>query len=323
MQKRSAKVLLVAIVTSLLIGSFTLDVFAAQKNDKLYIPIVAKGYQHQFWQAVKAGAEKAAKQFGAKVTFEGPENESQIHKQIEIFEAAIAKRPKAVCFAPLDRNAAIGVLEKCRQSNIAVLTFDSAVENCDIPVVHVATDNYAASAYAADKMASLIGGKGEVAVICFNQTSSTAIARRDGFINRINKKYPNIRVVDVQYGDGDEYKSINVAKSLVQAHPNIKGIFGCSNACAVGIGTAIREMNKVGKIVGIGYDSGKLQKDFVRNGVLAGSISQDPIGIGYKVVEAAIKVSNGEDVESFVDTGFKWYDKSNMDDEDIAPLLYE
>lgn len=56
---------------------------------------------------------------------------------------------------------------------------------------------------------------------------------------------------------------------------------------------------------------------------MAGSISQDPIGIGYKVVEAAIKVSNGEDVESFIDTGFKWYDKSNMDDEDIAPLLYE
>jgi ribose transport system substrate-binding protein len=78
-----------------------------------------------------------------------------------------------------------------------------------------------------------------------------------------------------------------------------------------------------GKIVVIGYDAGKQQKDAVRSGVQAGAISQDPVGIGYKCVEAAVKAIKGEKVEKNIDTGFKWYDKSNVDSEEMKPLLYD
>src|SRR6266545_8103971 len=57
---------------------------AAQTGAKPYIPIISKGFQHQFWQSVKAGAEKAAGDLNVNITFEGPENESQVDKQIEM-----------------------------------------------------------------------------------------------------------------------------------------------------------------------------------------------------------------------------------------------
>jgi ribose transport system substrate-binding protein len=62
----------------------------------------------------------------------------------------------------------------------------------------------------------------------------------------------------------------------------------------------------------IGYDAGKQQKDAVRSGVEAGAVSQDPVGIGYKCVEAAVKAIRGEKVPKNIDTGFKWYDKTNI-----------
>ena len=86
---------------------------------------------------------------------------------------------------------------------------------------------------------------------------------------------------------------------------------------------AVTELGKVGEIVVIGYDSGQQQMDAVRSGAMAGAITQNPIGIGYKCVEAAVKAINGEEVEKVIDTGFFWYDASNMDSEEIAALLYQ
>src|ERR1051326_4855085 len=61
----------------------------------MYIPVISKGFQHQFWQAVKLGSEQAAKDNNVNITFEGPENESQVDKQIEMLQTALAKKPAA------------------------------------------------------------------------------------------------------------------------------------------------------------------------------------------------------------------------------------
>jgi ribose transport system substrate-binding protein len=85
----------------------------------------------------------------------------------------------------------------------------------------------------------------------------------------------------------------------------------------------VKELGMEGKIVVIGYDSGKDQIDAIKSGTMAGAITQDPIGIGYKCVEAAVKATKGETLPKFIDTGFHWYDKTNIDDPTIAPLLYQ
>ncbi len=287
-----------------------------------YIPVISKGFQHQFWQAVKMGAEKAAKDLKVRITFEGPENESQVDKQLEMLQAALAKKPQAICFAALDSKAAVPLLRKAQSAKIPVVGFDSGVDS-DIPVATAATDNIAAAGYAADKMAQLIGGQGEVAAVVHDQTSRTGIDRRDGFLKRMKEKYPKIKVVDVQYGGGDHLKSTDLAKAIIQAHPNLKGIFGANEGSAIGVLNAVKELRRQGKIVVIGYDAGKQQKDAVRKGIMAGAVSQDPVGIGYKCVETAVKAIKGEKVPKTIDTGFKWYDKTNVDSPAMKPLLYD
>src|SRR5512147_397427 len=289
---------------------------------KPYIPVISKGFQHQFWQAVKAGSERAAKEFNVDITFEGPETEAMVDKQVEMFQTALDKKPAAICLAAVDSKAFIPLLEKAKAANIPVIGFDSGVDS-DIPLSTAATDNVAAAAAAADHMAELIGGSGEVAIIAHDQTSRTGIDRVKGFTDQIKNKYPNIKIVDTQYGAGDQLKSTDIAKAVISAHPNLKGYFGANEGSIIGVLNAAKELNMGGKLVIIGYDSGKQQKDAIKSGFEAGAITQDPIGLGYKCVEAAVKAMKGEKLEKNIDTGFKWFDKTNIDDPAIAAVLYD
>jgi ribose transport system substrate-binding protein len=285
-----------------------------------YIPLICKGFQHQFWQSVKAGAEQSAKESNVKITFEGPETEAMVDKQIDMLSAALAKHPQAIGFAALDSKAAIPLLKKAQAEKIPVIAFDSGVDS-DIPVTTCRTDSIAAAATAADKMAEAIGGSGEIGVIVHDQTSRTGIDRRDGFVNRIKEKYPNIKIIGVQYGGGDHLKSAEIAKAMIQGNPNLKGIFGANEGSAEGAAIGVRESGK--KLVLIGFDSGKEQKDAIRSGLMLGAITQNPIGIGKCTVDSAVKALKGETLPKVIDTGFYWYDKTNIDDPKIAAVLYD
>jgi len=293
---------------------------SAGAQQQPYIPLISKGFQHQFWQAVKSGAEQAGKDYNVRITFEGPETEAMVDKQIDMLSSALAKHPQAIGFAALDSKAAIPLLKKAQAAKIPVIAFDSGVDS-DIPMTTATTDNKAAAGLAADKMAQLVGDAGEVALVVHDQTSRTGIDRRDGFVERMKSAHPNVKVVSVQYGGGDHLKSTEIAKSMLQAYPNLKGIFGANEGSVAGVVNAVRETHR--KIVVIGYDSGKQQKDAIRDGIEAGAITQNPVGIGYKTVEAAVKTLKGEKLPRVIDTGFYWYDKTNIDDPKIAAVLYD
>ncbi len=294
----------------------------AETGAKPYIPVISKGFQHQFWQAVRSGSEQAAKDFNVDITFEGPESEAQVDKQYEMIQAALAKNPAALCLAAVDSKAMIPLLEEAKAKGIPVIGFDSGVDS-DIPLSTATTDNIAAAGLAADKMAELIGGSGKVAVLVHDQTSRTGIDRRDGFLNRMAESHPDIEIVNVDYGAGDHLKSTDIAKAIIQANPDLKGYFGANEGSIIGVLNAVKELGKEGQIVVIGYDSGKQQLDAIMSGAEAGAITQNPVGIGYKCVEAAVKAINGETLPKIIDTGFFWFDKTNIDSAEIKPLLYE
>ena len=289
----------------------------AQEYD---IALISKGFQHQFWQAVKAGADQAAADLGVTVTFEGPESESQVDRQMDMLAAALSRGPDAIGFAALDSQAATPLLEQAKASNIPVIAFDSGVDS-DIPLTTATTDNVAAAALAADVMAELIGGEGKVAVVAHDQTSRTGIDRVDGFVNRIKEAYPNIEVVTVQYGGGDQLQSTEITKSILLANPDLKGIFGANEGSAIGVANGKTELGS--NVVVIGFDSGAAQKGMITSGVMAGAITQNPVGIGYETVKAAVAALKCEELPKVIDTGFYYYNADNMDDPEIAAVLYD
>ncbi len=190
-----------------------------------------------------------------------------------------------------------------------------------IPVTTAATDNKAAAALAAEKMAELIGDEGDVALVVHDQTSRTGIDRRDGFVEWLAMNKPKIQVVAIEYGGGDQLKSTEITKAILQGNPNLKGIFGANEGSAIGVVNGAREMGR--QVVIIGYDSGTAQKQAIRDGLMAGAITQNPVGIGYETVKAAVAAAKGEPVVPNIDTGFYYYDKSNIDAPEITAVLYD
>ena len=247
-------------------------------GDQPYVAIVSKGFQHQFWQAVKQGAEEEAKRQDVRITFEGPAAETEVEEQITMLTNVLAKKPDAIGFAALDSQAAAPLLEQAASEDIPVIAFDSGVES-DIPVTTAATDNLAAAAEAAKHMSELVGGSGQVAMIVHDQTSLTGQQRRDGFVDWMEANAPDIELLPVQYGEGDQAKSADIAKSIIAANPDLKGIYGSNEGSAIG---AVKGAEEAGAedVVIVGFDSGQAQLDAITSGVEAGAITQNPVGHG-------------------------------------------
>lgn len=294
---------------------------AAPVDEDIFIPVISKGFQHKFWQAVKQGAEKAADEFGVRIQFEGPPSESDVDIQVQMLNTAMQSNPSAVCLAALDTQAVLPALEALQEQGIPVIGFDSGVDS-DIILGTAATDNKAAAAEAARQLAALIGEEGKVFVIAHDQTSLTGIHRRDGFLEEM-AKYPNIEVLETQYGDGDHQKSTDLVKAVLTANPDVKGVFGANEGSIAGAINAVTEMGLEGDVQLVGFDSGKLLLDAIESGLVAGAVSQDPYAIGYEAVKAAVMAIRGEDVPEIIDTGYRWYTADDLDDPELQVILYE
>ncbi|ANY08342.1 ABC transporter substrate-binding protein [Pseudonocardia sp. HH130630-07] len=290
-------------------------------DEPLEIAIVSKGFQHEFWQAVKQGADQEAARQQVNITFEGPATESEIEAQVTMLTNAVGRGPDALAVAALDSRAAAPVLQQAQGSGIPVVAFDSGVES-DIPVTTAATDNRAAAAEAAKQLSTALGGVGKVGVVVHDQTSRSGIDRRDGFVEWMRANAPGIQLLDPQYGGGDQAKSADIAKAIVAANPDLRGIYGSNEGTAIGVTRGVGESGRQGVAIA-GFDSGSGQTDAIRDGRQLGAVTQDPVRMGAEVVKAAVKAVNGEEQPKVINTGFYWYDRSNINDPRIQSSLYE
>lgn len=285
------------------------------------LPVISKGYQHEFWQTVKAGTEVAAKELGDKTSFVGTSDETQIAQQIQLMEDAIAKKPNGILLAALDENALAPLVETANQRGIKIVTFDSGV-NSTIPVSFVATNNRKAGAVAADKLAEIVHKKGKIGIIAHVAGTSSAIERTQGFIDKIKQKYPHIHLLTVQYSDGDPQKAMNQAIDMMQANPDLAGIYATNEGATLGVANAIQSQNMNGKVNVIGFDSTEAIINFLKAGVIQGIMVQDAWQIGYQGIKALDSALSGKTISQKIDIPVKFVNAKNLHDSDIEKLLY-
>ena len=327
---------------------------AAEKTvdgEAMKINVIAKGFQHQFWKAVEKGAMQAGKDLNAEVSFQGPDNESAIAQQVEYLDAAIAQKPTAICLAALDTKACIGSIQNAMDKNIPIIGFDSGVPDAPEGAIkaNASTNNYEAGKLAAKETYALIKDKVEgatdvvrIGVVAQESNSQSIVERTKGFVEAMteligadkvsveghdslkNEKSGAKVIIDV--GIPAEVKDADGAAvaSAILEKSDLIAIYGSNEFAANAIITANEGLDKIGEgqVVAVGFDAGSKQLQAIRDGLFAGSVTQDPVQIGYKAVELAVKAAKGESV-SDVDTGALWYNKDNMEDEKIAPCLYE
>lgn len=293
---------------------------SGEGDDKPYIAIVSKGFQLQFWQSVKKGAEHEASKRGATISFQGPATETDIEAQVNMLANSVGNKPDALGIAALDSRAVLPYLRKAKRNDTPVIAFDSGVDS-DIPVTTAATDNEAAAAEAAKHMAKAVHGKGKVGMVVHSQTAASGVERRDGFRDWMRKHAPGVELVPVQYGDGDPTTSADITKSIIASNPDIKGIYGSNEGSAVGVIQGVKESGR-DDIKTVGFDSGQGQINAIKDGDMVGAVTQDPLAIGEQVVRSALKALHGKKLPKVINTGHYWYGRRNLNDPKIQEVLY-
>jgi len=291
-----------------------------QSEDKLRILVSPKGLTHNFWLSVKAGADSAGKEFGAQIIWKGPALETDIAGQISIIEDYINKRVDAIVMAACDAKALIPVVEEAHRRGIVVITVDSGLDS-DIPHSFVASDNILGAKIAADVLAELIGGAGEVACIPFIPGAETSIWRENGFKEGL-EKYPQIKLAAVQYSQAEVATAMAVTENILTAWPDLKGIFAANEAGAIGAAQALIARNLQGRVKMVAFDAAPNEIEALQSGVIQALIVQNPFGMGYFGVKSAVEVINGKQVEKRIDTGITVITAENLNDPDIRKILF-
>ncbi len=335
---------------------------APAEAEKMYIPVMAKGFQHQFWQAVKTGSEAAAADLGVEIYFDGPASETEIDAQVNMVKNELAKNPKAMALAALSTEAVIEILEECAEKGIPVIGFDSGVPDDPTGAVKATacTNNENAAALAAEKFnenAELVEKmkaatpEAPIVIGCLSQdaVSASVTGRTTGFVNKMKEvaeqyqpgkvsveghtkweskvENPAI-IIRVEVSATTEATALQTSSNSLLGTDGIVAVF-CSNEGAVtgflaatADGEDLADGGKYADLVVAGFDAGSAQKNAIRNGWFYGSVTQDPYQIGYQAVSLAVNAANGEAVAD-VDTGAQWYNAENIDNPDIALLVYD
>lgn len=286
----------------------------------LTIAVIPKGLTHVFWQAVKAGAEKAGSEMNATIKWDGPQKESDTAGQVGVVENAITSKVDGIVLAPLDKAALAGVIRKAKTENVPLTIFDSAADVKENEYVSfVATDNRKGGALAAERMGHIVRG-GKVAMIPLMANSASTGDREAGFEETIKAKFPGITVIRSNYGMSDRAVALKVTEDVLTANPDIVAIFGSNESSTVGALQALKSRNLIGKVKLIGFDSTKQLAASLEKGELDSLVLQNPFNMGYEGVKTIVDMKNGKTPEKRIDTGVALMTRDNMKTPEIMEL---
>lgn len=295
------------------------DGAAAVEKAALEIAVIPKGLAHQFWITVKAGAEAAGQEYGARILWQGPPKETEIAQQINIIQDMITRKVDAIVLAACDENALVGVITQADRQGIPVVMIDSGVKS-DLPKSLVATDNIEGAKMAAKVLAELLGEKGDIGLIPFVPGAATSELRERGFREGL-QEYPDMRLAAVNYSQSDVSTGMNITSDMLTAHANLAGIFATNEPSAIGAAQALRAAGKAGQVKLVAFDATGEQLNALREGVIHALIVQNPFKMGYEGVKAAVASLRGEEVPERIDTGVTVVTLENLDDPEIQALL--
>ncbi len=291
---------------------------------KLRIAVIPKGTTHEFWKSVHAGAVKASRELDVEIVWKGPLKEDDLKSQIDLVQSFTAQRVSGVALAPLNDKALIASVDQAAKAGTPVVIFDSALSGGKF-ASFVATDNRAAGRMAGERMVTLLGGPGKVAVLRYQEGSASTREREEGFLEAIRGR-PGIEVVsDNQYGGATTESAFSAGESLLlaknAASAGINGIFTPNESTTFGMLLALEKAKLTGKIKFVGFDASDKLVKAVEGGSIDALILQNPFKMGYLAVTTLVDHIKGKSVTPKIDTGAQIVDRANLSDPAVREIV--
>ncbi len=288
------------------------------------IAVIVKTANSNYWQNVQKGATAAmAESKGYTMTFQGPAAESAIADEVNMVENAVNRHVAGIVLAPSDPDALVPAMKKAWEAHIPVVLIDSSVSDSGKQYYQsfLSTDNARAGELCAKAMIDRVGQNGKVAIMSYVPGAGSEVGRVGGFRKYI-AAHSKLQVVGPFYSQSQMANALNQTTDVLSANPDLKGIFGANEPTAVGMGRALQQSGKGGKVVAIGFDGNQDLQGFVRDGTIQAIAVQSSYQMGYKGIQTLVSVIEHKSVSKQVDTGVMMVEKQNLDSSEAKNVLY-
>jgi ribose transport system substrate-binding protein len=288
------------------------------------IAVIVKTTNSTFWQNVNKGAEAGMKEVpGHTMSFSGPASESAIADQVNLVENAVNRKVAGIVLAPSDPDALVPAIKKAWEARIPVVLIDSQVADSGKAYYQsfLTTDNRAAGELCARELIAKVGTTGKVAVMSYVAGSGSEVGRVGAFTSYL-KANSKLEIVGPFYSQSQMATALNQTTDVLAAHRDLRAIFGANEPTAVGMGRALVQSGRAGKVVAIGFDGNQDLQKFVDDGTLAGIAVQGSFQMGQLGVKTIGEVLQKKAVPKFRDTGVVWVTKANLKSPEAKAVLY-
>lgn len=289
-----------------------------------------------------------------KVTYNGPSEAENVDEQVNILDEELARYPVAVAIAIADAKACEVQFDLAAENSIPVVAFDSGSDYKGLMAM-VSTNNEKAAAEAAQHLAETVGESGEIVLLSHDSKSKTAAVREQTFMETMKKEYPDTpaagvyrldemrKIISDEVNNGayrfddeepsgselpeeERMKEEDVTQEkiidyILKKHPNVKGIYATNGEAVVSVIEGLERLGMEGVSV-VGFDADEKEVEALEAGKITGLAVQNPFGMGYASVIAAARASLGMANEAYIDTGYLWVTKENLESEEVQKMLY-
>jgi rhamnose transport system substrate-binding protein len=246
-----------------------------------------------YFEAMKTGGDQAATELGVQFIYQG-DTTADPAKQAEIINSLVQQKVTVLAVAPNDPAAVAPLLKRAADAGIKVMTSDTDAPDSVREVFVNQAEDTAIGETTAEALASQMGGEGKWAIVSCGQTAQNLNAWIDIEKRHIQSKYPNMELVDTVYAGEDQAKSVQLAKDLMTAHPDLKGLIGQCSVSAPGVAQAVTELDKIGKVFTTGVSTPSSMKEYIKSGAQAKTVLWDVNKLGFLTVWAGKQLAEGK-----------------------------
>ena len=260
------------------------------------IGLAVSTLNNPFFVDLRDGALEAANEAGLTITVADAQNDP--NRQLSQIENFIQQGVSIILVNPCDSAAIVPAIKAANKANIPVITVDRGADGGEV-VCHIASDNVEGGRMAGEYLAKLVDYKGKLVELEGIPGTSDARDRGAGF-NEVIKKYPDIKIVARQEAGFDRAKGMTVMENILQAQPEIDGIFCHNDEMALGALRAVEAAGRLSAIKIVGFDATDDAVKSVKDGKLVATVAQKPRVMGSMAVDTAKQVLDGVKVDEFI-----------------------
>ena len=263
---------------------------SAAAGEKVSVGLSVSTLNNPFFVTLVDGAKAKAAEAGVELTVVDAGDDAA--KQVNDIDDLISKKIAVLIVNPVDSDAVAPAVKSAKDAGIKVIAVDRAV-NGETVDCQIASDNVAGAKMATEYLVELVGKGAKVAELQGVPGASATVDRGKGFHEVADK---DLSVVASQTANFNRTEGLDVMENILQANPDIKGVFDHNDEMALGALEAIGDKG----IVVVGFDATDDAKAAIKSGKMAATIAQQPDLMGGTAVETAAKLAKGETVEASI-----------------------